>query len=117
MIRFIPTKVHGVIDYAAGATFMASPWLFGFADDTAATYVPVGIGVAALGTSLFTDYELGAVRKIPMEGHLAGDIAQGVAFLAAPYVFGFARRVKWPHLLFGAFAIGAGLLTKTQVGR
>jgi len=117
MPRFIPTKVHGVIDYAAGATFLASPWLFGFADKSAATYVPVGMGAAALGISLLTDYELGAIRKIPMKSHLAGDVAQGVTFLAAPYVFGFAHRVKWPHLLFGALALGAGLLTRTQVGR
>lgn len=112
-IRFIPTVVHGVIDYAAGALFMASPKLFNFDDGGPAEWVPITVGAGALAVSLFTDYELGLVKKIPMTGHLAGDIAEGVVLATSPWVFGFSKKVYWPHLAFGLFAIGAGLLTKT----
>lgn len=111
-MRFIPTKVHGILDYASGALFMASPWLFGFADKSAAKWVPLAAGGAALGSSLFTDYELGAVRKIPMPAHLGLDVAEGALLAASPWLFGFAKKVYLPHLIFGAFAVGAGLLTQ-----
>jgi hypothetical protein len=111
-MRFIPTKVHGILDYASGALFIASPWLFGFADKPAAKWVPLAAGGAALGSSLFTDYELGAVRKIPMPAHLGLDVAEGALLAASPWLFGFAKKVYLPHLIFGAFALGAGLLTQ-----
>ena len=110
-MRFIPTKVHGVIDYLAGALFIASPWLFGFNNDGAAQWVPVVVGVVALVVSLFTDYELGAVKQLPMPLHLTGDVLEGIVLLASPWVFGFADYVYLPHVVFGVFAIGAGLLT------
>ncbi|QJW90576.1 hypothetical protein HNV11_14895 [Spirosoma taeanense] len=113
-MRFIPTNVHGVLDYVSGGLFLASPWLFGFADKPAAKWVPVAAGSAALSSSLFTDYELGAIRKIPMPAHLALDVAEGVMLATSPWLFGFAKKVYMPHLLFGVFAIGAGLLTKTS---
>lgn len=111
-MRFIPTNVHGVIDYVAGGLFLASPWFFGFADKQAAKWVPLVAGGAALSSSFFTDYELGVVRKIPMPVHLSLDVAEGVLLASSPWVFGFAKKVYLPHLIFGTFAIGAGLLTK-----
>lgn len=111
-MRFIPTKVHGVLDYLSGGLFIASPWLFGFANDEAAKWVPVAAGMSALGVSALTDYELGVDRKIPMQAHLSADIATGVLLAASPWLFGFAKRTYLSHLLFGMLEIGAGLLTE-----
>jgi len=111
-MRFIPTKVHGIIDYVAGLVFIASPWLFGFADGGAAQWVPIVLGVTALIVSIFTDYQLGLLRWIPMPMHLGADVFQGLTFIASPWLFGFANQVYLPHVLFGLFAIGAGLLTQ-----
>ncbi|WP_229365982.1 SPW repeat domain-containing protein [Fibrisoma montanum] len=111
-MRFIPTKVHGILDYVSGGLFLASPWLFGFADKPAAKWVPLAAGGAALGSSLFTDYELGAVRKLPMTTHLSLDVAEGALLVASPWLFGFARKTYLPHVLLGAFALGAGLMTQ-----
>lgn len=111
-MRFIPTKVHGVLDYLSGGLFIASPWLFGFSGNEAAKWVPIAAGMSALGVSAITDYELGLDRKIPMETHLSTDVASGILMAASPWLFGFAKRTYLPHVLFGLLEIGAGLLTE-----
>ena len=32
-MRFLPTRVHGMIDYLWGVALMAAPWLFGFSGE------------------------------------------------------------------------------------
>jgi hypothetical protein len=113
-MRFLPTRAHGVLDYVVGALLILAPWLFGFADDAdpAATWVPVVLGAGALLYSVFTDYELGLVRRIPMPVHLLLDMGSGVLLAASPWLFGFADDVWLPHLALGLFEIGASLVTQ-----
>ena len=112
-LRFIPTRTHGVIDYLMGVLLIVAPYLLGFADGTAAQWVPQIVGAALIGASLLTDYELGVVRVIPMPVHLGLDVAAGLLLAASPWLFGFADRVLWPHLILGLAEIGAGLTTRT----
>ena len=35
-MRFIPTQIHGGLDYLIGVILIIAPWLFGFADGSAA---------------------------------------------------------------------------------
>jgi hypothetical protein len=113
-LRFIPTRVHGAIDYLWGAALVASPWLLGYANGGAAQWVAVVFGAVAILYSLGTDYELGAVRLIPMPGHLALDGVAGAMLAASPWLFGFASEVRWPHLGFGLFSVAASLITRTE---
>jgi hypothetical protein len=117
-MRFIPTRIHGMLDYLMGILLILSPWIFGFADaaNEAAIWVPVVLGIAAILYSLFTDYEMGLVRSIPMPTHLILDIASGALLALSPWLFGFADEVFWPHLLVGLLEIGAGLTTHTTPG-
>ncbi len=112
-MRFIPTRIHGYLDYAGGLLLILAPWLFGFADGGPETWVPVTLGIGALGYSLFTDYELGMVRVLSMATHNMLDIASGVVLAASPWVLGFADEVWVPHVIFGLLEIGAGLMTRT----
>lgn len=112
-MRVISTRTHGVLDYLTGLLLIAAPYLLGFADGTAAQYVPQILGVLLLGASLLTDYELGVMRMIPMSVHLTMDIAMGVLLAASPWLFGFADRVFWPHLLIGLMEVAAGFMTRT----
>ena len=112
-MRFVPTRLHGVADYLLGALLVLAPWLFGFADDGAETWVPVALGAGVLLYSLLTDYELGLVRRIPMRAHLGLDLAGGAVLAASPWVFGFADDVWLPHLVLGLLEIGAALTTRT----
>ena len=70
-MRFIPTKVHGVLDYLVGIALIAAPWLFGFAAvGGAAVVIPIVLGVGLIVYSLFTKYEWGPFSVIPMPVHL-----------------------------------------------
>jgi hypothetical protein len=113
-MRIIPTRLHGVLDYAMGALLIVAPYLLGFADSTAAQYVPQALGLATLLMSLVTDYELSIAKLVPMPIHLSVDIASGLLLAVSPWLFGFADRVFWPHLILGIAEVGAALMTQTR---
>ena len=118
-MRFIPTRFHGFLDYIVGVVLIAAPWIFQFSDNTAATVVPIVLGIGLIAYSLLTDYELGVARVLPMHVHLLFDIAAGVVLAASPWIFGFAdegANVWVPHLLAGIAAIVLGLVTLQQPG-
>ena len=115
-MRFIPTRVHGVLDYLVSALLIAAPWLFGFAHGGAETWVPVILGVAGIVYSLFTDYEMGLVRRISMPAHLALDAGNGAILTLSPWLFGFADLVMWPHAILGILELGVVLMSRTAPG-
>ena len=83
-MRFIPTGIHGVMDYLMGVLLIGIPFVVGFAPgaetgiavDNAATYVPVVLGFGAIIYSLCTNYELGVVRE-PFKSRLAARSTAG----------------------------------------
>src|SRR5687767_4639756 len=116
-MRFIPTRVHGYLDYIVGALLIAAPWLFDFARGGAETWIPVALGAGAILYSLITDYELGVSKTILMRTHLMLDLMSGILLAASPWLFGFADYIWEPHLILGLFEIGAALMTKQEPGR
>ncbi len=112
-MRFIPTRIHGILDYLMGALLILAPWLFDFSDAGAGTWLPVILGAGVIAYSLLTDYELGVLRQIPMSVHLMLDLGGGILLAVSPWIFGFADEVSVPHLVFGLLEIGAALMTKT----
>lgn len=116
-MRFIPTRTHGIIDYIVGILLIAAPWLFDFARGGAETWIPVILGAGTILYSLLTDYELGAVRKIPMNTHLWLDIIAGAFLAVSPWLFNFADFVYLPHLIVGIAEIGVALMTQTVPAR
>lgn len=112
-MRFMPTSVHGLLDYAVGVFLIFSPEILGFNNaEPMATLLPRLLGVLAIIYSLFTQYERGAVRILPMPAHLALDFLSGVLLAASPWLFDFAGQVWAPHLLLGLFEIAASLNTE-----
>jgi len=114
-MRFLPTRVHGIIDYLWGLSLFASPWLFGFSDVPSAKWVAVVFGAGAILYSMSTAYELGVLRILPMSLHLLLDALGGALLAASPFLLGFSDRVYLPHLLFGLFSIVASLITRMEV--
>ncbi|HVD50018.1 MAG TPA: SPW repeat protein [Gaiellaceae bacterium] len=118
-MRFIPTKFHAPLDYIVGAALIAAPWIFQFSEHTAATVVPIVLGIGLIAYSLFTDYELGVWKVAPMAVHNLGDIGAGIVLVASPWIFGFSdasANVWAPHVIVGLAAIFLGLTTKQTAG-
>jgi hypothetical protein len=113
-MRILPTYIHGIFDYVAGLLLIASPWLFGFAANGAETWVPVVAGALMLGASLFTNYEWGLIRLIPMKVHLGMDALLGIVLAASPWLFNFHETVWMPHVVLGFAELGGALMTETQ---
>lgn len=112
----LPSRIHGVLDYLLGALLIGSPWLFGFAAGGAETWMPVGAGAAVVLYSLFTDYELGVVRRIQMPVHLFLDFLLGVALAVSPWLLGFDTLVWIPHVVLGVVEIVTAAITDTIPG-
>jgi hypothetical protein len=118
-MRFIPTKFHAPLDYIVGAALIAAPWIFQFSEHTAATVVPIVLGIGLIAYSLLTNYELGVWKVAPMAVHNLIDIVAGGVLAASPWLFGFAdesANVWAPHLIVGLAAVFLGLTTKQQGG-
>lgn len=119
-IRFIPTSVHGVLDYLVGIALIAAPWLFGFAYvGGIAVYLPIILGIALILYSLVTRYELGipGIKFIPMPVHLTIDFIAAALLAVSPFLFGFSNRplnVWLPHLIVGIVVILVVLVSQTH---
>src|SRR5688572_16200318 len=104
-MRFIPSFVHGVLDYLFGVSLALSPWLLGFDENATATYLAVILGVATILYSLLTNYELGVIRILPFRIHLLIDLLSGVFLVAFPSLIKFPDRVGEPFVWFGIVAL------------
>lgn len=113
-MKILSTSQHAKIDYFASLFFMASPWFFGFKETVPATWILILIGLTSLVLSLFTNYEGGVVRSIPMRVHLTADVFSGAFVASSPWLFGFAEEVFLPHLVMGLFEVAAGLITSSH---
>jgi hypothetical protein len=119
-IRFVPTAVHGVLDYVSGLGLIASPFIFGFSKmGGIAVVLPVVLGAGLILYSLFTNYELGipARRFIPMSVHLALDFVAGAFLAVAPFLFGYLNQglnVWLPQVIAGVGVIVLVLVSQTQ---
>lgn len=113
-MRFIPTRIHGMLDYIVGVLLIFAPRIFNFENTGVASQLPVFLGVATIVYSLLTRYELGLVKVIPFKAHLTIDFLSGVLLLVSPWAFGFAETVWVPHVVVGLLEIGAAMMTHTQ---
>jgi uncharacterized membrane protein HdeD (DUF308 family) len=113
-MRFIPTKFHAPLDYIVGVALIAAPWIFQFSEHTAATVVPIVLGIGLIAYSLITDYELGVWKVAPMAVHNVIDVVAGTFLALSPWLFGFADEsvnVWLPHVVVGLAAVFLGLTT------
>jgi hypothetical protein len=110
-MAFLTRRTHGILDYVAALILILSPKLFGFERGEIDARIPVILGVAALVYSLITNYELGLFKLLPFRAHLMLDVLSGVVLAASPWLFQFADRIWWPHLLLGLLQIGVVMMT------
>lgn len=112
-MNIISTRTHGMMDYTMGVVLIIAPWLLGFAEGGAETWIPVILGAGTIAYSLLTNYEMGAARVISMRAHLWIDGICGLFLALSPWVFDFAGIVYLPHLILGILEIGAAAMTES----
>jgi hypothetical protein len=113
-MKKISRKTHGIIDYLWAAVMISAPFILGFI-----TVIPAAIcffipAVSVILQSLFTNYEPGVWKRLPMAFHLDMDIALGFTLAISPWLFGFYEQIFWPHVVMGAFSMVAGLTTNSN---
>lgn len=85
----VPVFVHGVIEYAAGAAFIAAPLLFGFESSTA-TGLAVAVGIVILLVAATTQGPTSLVDAIQVVVHVVLDYVLAVFLIATPFLFDFS---------------------------
>jgi len=110
----ISTSTHGLLDFIVPAGLMLAPKLLGFEDNKKAAAVPRMMALGHVAYSVFTDYEKGLVRKLPMKGHLAIDAGSAVLLAASPWLMGFSSRVAAPHVAAGLMELAIAGSTEKE---
>jgi hypothetical protein len=117
-MRFLPTKVHGVLDYLVGLALIFAPNIFQFTSvGGAAVFIPRLLGTVLIVYSLFTNYEWGIFKVLPMGYHLVVDFLAALFLALSPFLFGFSNQglnVWLPHTVVGIVVILVVLVSQTQ---
>ena len=116
MEKPIGRKAHGFTDYGYIPLVATAPKTMGFEDEPAAVFMTRVLSGGILLSSLVTRAEWGLFKKMPYKDHLAIDTLGGATALASPWLFGFShnKRARNAFLLFAAFGLAAGLLSKPE---
>jgi len=116
MNRPISTRMHGMIDYAFAAALIGLPYALGW--NGRAAKLSIGSGLATLGMSMLTRYELGVVPLIPMKAHLSMDAAESSMLMSAPRMLRGSDPAPGRVLaLLGAVGAAVGSMTQTRAPR
>jgi hypothetical protein len=114
IMRILSTRMHGIMDYLIGVLLLLAPNLLGFADNSAAAWIPRVLGIIILLQALMTRFEVGVMPVIPMSVHLMMDYGLGLFLAASPWLFGFSDNPAnyWaPHVVVGLLIFGQALMT------
>lgn len=121
MKKLIPTYAHGIFDYLGGLALLYAPNIFGFSEvGGAAVLIPRIIGAIVLVQSLFTNYDLGLFKMLPMKVHLMNDYIASIFLALSPWLFGFVdqpRNAWMPHLIVGITVLLLSLMTEKDPRR
>lgn len=110
----VGTRVHGLLDYIMGIGLIGAPLLLNLATDGVETWVPALLGLAIIGYSLFTNYEMGVWKVLSIRTHLKLDLIAGIILCISPWIFGFSHLVWTPHLLLGIIIICLSIVSKPR---
>lgn len=117
-IRFVSGSLHGILDYAAAIVLIAVPLALNFQSTSPlALWLSVAAGILLVAYSLITDYGMSIVKWIPFNTHLILDALAGLAFVAAPFLFGFDGLIRWFYLVNGAIVLLLVIVTDPRISK
>lgn len=113
-MKFISSTAHGIFDYIMGIGLillgiMAMPE----EAPAIAGIVLIAVGALVIILALFTNYEMGLVRKIKLANHQMADNAIGVFLAVSPWLFNHYEITYGFHMLIGFAIIFFGMFTRT----
>jgi hypothetical protein len=109
----ISSKTHGMLDYLVGGAIAALPYVVNCRRSTRRVLQAAGWGAAAY--SIFTDYERGLVKALPMETHLTLDALSGAGLITAALLLDDETPANRAMLAgIGAFEIAVASMSSTQ---
>lgn len=111
MMKKISTKTHGMIDYGHAIGLLALPRILRL--DPFITKMLTGSALLTAAYSLFTNYEMGLFKVLPMKAHLGLDAAQSAALAAAPIAFAENKKSALP-ILMGLSLVEAIIVANTE---
>jgi hypothetical protein len=119
--RFVPAKLHGLLDFLTMGLFFAGGEVFSIKEAPASTVPSQVMGAALALYCPLTDYgadrPFGGVRALSMKQHLVLDIAFVLPVGLSPWIFGTWRK-GWNYWAPQTFAMASevffGLTTKTD---
>ncbi len=100
----IPYFLHGLVEYAGGALFIAAPFVLDF-EPGAATAISIVVGVLVIVVAASTEGPTSLINSLQLQLHVLVDYALGGFLIAAPFLFGYSDEGT-PT----AFFIAAGVL-------
>lgn len=119
-MKFLPLRVHMVLDFIVGIVLILAPWIFKFSDvGGAAVWVPIIIGAASILLGLTTrGYSTAIAKLFSPSAHMTIDFIAGVVLALSPWIFGFHDEDTnaWlPHLIVGLALIVVSPVTRTAL--
>ena len=117
MLKPITRRQHILTDYMYGPLIVAAPELCGFREEAKlATLLCRVIGGGTVAATALTRAEDTLLPVVPFKLHLAGDAANGLFALAAPWLLGFSNvpKARNTFLAMGALSLMAAALTQSD---
>jgi hypothetical protein len=113
---FVTLNMHAAIEPIAAIVLIASPWIFGFSDNSTAKIVMIVIGAIMLISGSMTDWRLSLTRLIPLRVHFMTDLVLGVVLVISPFIFGFSHNGAATRfaIIFGALELLTALSTRWE---
>jgi len=111
-----PASLHSVVEYIAGALFIALPLLLDY-NSSAATAISIVAGVLLIAVAASTDWGLSLNNQIPKPVHFALDWLLVAVLIASPFLFGFSDESTPTAIFLVAGVLHILLTIGTRFGR
>lgn len=106
-MHLISSRLYGIFNYLSGIFIFGNPWLFDFENYSSLTWIFQAMGATMIICNVFTNYETGIIKLIPIRGRLIPDTFIAVFLSLTPWVFDFYNIIFLPQLLIGILMLVA----------
>jgi len=111
-MKFVNSKIHGILDYVLVFLLSISPFLFNYEEDSIHCRLLMVTALLLLLISLLTDFEFFLVKVFSFKTHLKIDFLMGIFLVSSPLIFDLKEHSIVPHLTLGIGILTVSFFTK-----